>query len=340
MKNINPRRTRRGTKKPLPILLDVDAGVDDTLAIAFALLSPRLEVKGISTVAGNVPVQFCTRNVLLTLEILRPMLRSLPPIVEGVSTPLQKKLFTAKEVHGDDGIGNASRFYPRPSLKPQKISSADFIIRTVQKNPHLTIIATGPLTNIALAIKKNKSAMQHVQEISVMGGAFGEFHNTGPVAEFNFYVDPDAADIVMQSGIPIRLHPLNVTEQCIVTPHDLQIVPTRRLKEYLLRVTKFYFQFHRRTERLLGGYLHDPLAVAAVIDPSLFVYEAGYTHVECAGKYTRGMSIFFPKLDPAREAALPDWVTFALRRRTSVEVARRVNPVRAKKLFFQTLSQQ
>ncbi len=331
-----------------PVLLDVDAGVDDTLAIAFALLSPQLDVKGISTVAGNVPVKSCTRNVLLTLEILAPMLHSFspergrtsPPVVEGASKPLREKLFTAKEVHGEDGVGNASKFYPRPLQKPLSISAADFIIQTAQKNPQVTIIATGPLTNIALAIRKNKSAMKRVREISMMGGAFGGLHNTGPAAEFNFYVDPDAADVVMQSGIPVRLHPLNVTEQCIVTPHDLQAVRNRMLQEYLLSVTKFYFQFHRRTEKFLGGYLHDPLAVAAVINPSLFVYESGYAHVEFAGKYTRGMSVFFPKLNPAKEAALPEWVSRTLRRRMNVRVAAGVDPVRAKRLFLQTLSAQ
>ncbi len=332
--------------KTHPVLLDVDAGVDDTLAIAFALLSPRLDVKGISTVAGNVPVRSCTRNALLTLEILTPVLHSLlperkrtsPPVVEGASEPLREKLFTAKEVHGEDGIGNASKFYSRLLQKPLNISAPDFIIQTVQKNPQVTIIATGPLTNVALAIGKNESAMKRVREISIMGGAFNGFHNTGPVAEFNFYVDPDAADVVMKSGIPIRLHPLNVTEQCIVTPHDLQAVRNRMLREYLLRVTKFYFQFHRRTERFLGGYLHDPLAVAAVIDPSLFDYEPGYAHVEFAGKYTRGMSVFFPKLNPAKEAALPEWVSRTLRRRMSVRVATGVDPARTKKLFLQTLS--
>ncbi|MDE3057280.1 MAG: nucleoside hydrolase [Bacteroidota bacterium] len=327
-------------EKPLPVLLDVDAGVDDTLAIAFALLSRQLDVKGITTVAGNVQVQSCTRNVLLTLEILKPLLCSLPPVVEGASKPLQKKLFTAKEVHGNDGIGNASRFYPHPSLKPQKISAVDFIIRTVQKNPHLTIIATGPLTNIALAVKKNRKVMQRVKGISVMGGAFSEFHNTGPGAEFNFYVDPHAADIVMQSGIPLRLHPLNVTEQCIVAPSHLKTLQNRALREYLLHVTKFYFDFHRRTEGFSGGYLHDPLAVAAVIDPSLFVYEACYARVESAGKYTRGMSVFFPKLNPAREAALPEWVARALRQQVSVRIAGRVNARRARKLFLRTLLAQ
>lgn len=326
--------------KTLPVLLDVDAGIDDTLAIAFALLSPRLDVKGITTVAGNVAVHSCTRNVLLTLEILRPMLRLLPSVVEGASKPLRKKLFTAKEVHGEDGIGNASKFYPRPLQKPLSISATDFIIQTVQKNPRVIIIATGPLTNIARAIQQNNNVMKRVREISIMGGAFGGFHNTGPAAEFNFYVDPDAADIVMQSGIPIRLHPLNVTEQCVVTPHDLRSISSRTLREYLVRVTKFYFNFHRRTEGFFGGYVHDPLAVAAVIDPSLFNYEQGYVRVEHSGEYMRGASIFFPKLNPSKEATLPEWVTLALQRKGNVRAATSINAVKAKRLFLRTLSTQ
>ncbi len=321
-----------------PILLDVDAGVDDTLAIIFALLSPRLDVKAITTVAGNVPVQSCTRNVLLTLEILKPFLANLPVVAQGASKPLKLSPFTAKEVHGTDGIGNASRLYSAPNIKRRSGHAVDVILATAKREKELTLVATGPLTNVAQAIKKDFSTMKRVHEIVVMGGGFNGVHNTGPVAEFNFYVDPDAADIVMHSGIPITLIPLNVTERCTLAPGDLHAVANVRLRRYIQRVTKFYFDFHKRTEGFNGGYLHDPLAVAAALEPSLLRMKEGYVNVETSGKYTRGMSVFFPHLDIRKEAELPPWVKRALRRLPSVRVAISVDAKTFRRKFLASLA--
>lgn len=321
------------------ILLDVDAGVDDTLAIIFALLSPGLEVRGITTVAGNVPVRLCTRNVLLTLEILSPILHTIPPVRTGASTPLQHTLFTAKEVHGDDGIGGASAFYPSPKTGFIRGNGVDLILETAKREANLTLVATGPLTNIALALKKDFPAMKRLREIVVMGGAFNGAHNTGPCAEFNFYVDPDAANAVMLSGLPIRLIPLNVTERCILTPDDLRAIDNTSLRRYIQRVTRFYFDFHRRTENFIGGYLHDPLAVAAVLVPSLLMTELGYVHVEHISTHTRGMSIFFPQLNIRKQAEMPKWVKSTLLRAPTVRVATGVDTKRFKQLFLRPLLQ-
>jgi len=321
------------------ILLDVDAGVDDTLAIIFALLSPGLEVRGITTVAGNVPVRSCTRNVLLTLEILSPILRTIPPVSTGASTPLQHTLFTAKEVHGNDGIGGASAFYPSTKRRATHANGVDLILELVKREADLTLIATGPLTNIAIALKKDFPAMKRIREIVVMGGAFNGAHNTGPCAEFNFYVDPDAANAVMLSGLPIRLIPLNVTEQCILTPDDLRAIDDASLRRYIQRVTKFYFDFHQRTENFVGGYLHDPLAVAAVLEPSLLKTELGYVHVERMSRYTRGMSIFFPRLNIRKQAELPKWVKSRLLRAPTVRVAISVDVKKFKQSFLRSLLQ-
>ena len=317
-----------------PILLDVDAGVDDTLAIIFALLSPDLDVRGITTVGGNVPVRSCTRNVLLAFEVLSSIFRTLPPLSAGASHPLRHALFTAKEVHGGDGVGGASVFYPAPKKRTARGNGVDLILETVKREAGLTLVATGPLTNIALALKKDLPAMKRLREIVVMGGAFNGAHNTGPCAEFNFYVDPDAANAVMRSGLPIRLIPLNVTEQCFFTPGDLQRINHPLLRHYIQRVTKFYFDFHKRTENLNGGYLHDPLAVAAVVKPSLLRTELGYVHVERMSTYMRGMSIFFPRLNVKKEAELPKWVKSALLRAPTVKVATGVDAKIFKQLFL------
>lgn len=320
-----------------PILLDVDAGVDDTLAIILALLLPGLDVRGITTVAGNVPVRSCTRNVLLTLEVLSPMLHTFPSVSTGASNPLHHTLFTAKDVHGNDGIGGASTFYASPKTRSTLGNGVDLILETVKREANLTLVATGPLTNIALALKKDFPAMKRLREIVVMGGAFNGAHNTGPCAEFNFYVDPDAANAVMQSGLPIRLIPLNVTEQCILTPDDLRAIDHTPLRRYIQRVTKFYFDFHKRTENFVGGYLHDPLAVAAVLEPSLLRTELGYVHVERMSTYTRGMSIFFPRLNVRKQAELPKWVKSTLLRAPTVRVATGVDAKKFKQLFLKSL---
>ncbi len=326
--------------KKIPVLLDVDAGVDDTLAIIFALLSPLLDVKAITTVSGNVEVQQCTRNVLLTLQQLESVISKLPVVGEGKKNPLQRKLFTAKEVHEKDGIGGATRFYSLKNNHPKIFDAEKIIVKTITSTPNITIIATGPLTNIASIITKHQQVKKNIKEIVIMGGAFDGVHNTGPVAEFNFYVDPEAADIVLNSGIPIRLIPLNVTEECVFSPNDIQKIHNLSLKKYIERVTKFYFQFHQRTENFLGGYLHDVLAVVAVTTPSLFKIKKGYVCVESNGKYARGLSIFFPQLNTKKEAELPEWVKKKLQKKPNVQVAHSVNAKKFKKIFLETLSKK
>jgi len=323
--------------KSTPIILDVDAGVDDTLAIIFSLLSPALRVRAITTVAGNVPVSLCTRNVLLTLQLLSGRIRSLPIVAQGASKPLRRKLFTAREVHGWDGIGNASGLYDKPALAASARSAVDVILDLLRREPNTTVVATGPLTNIAAAITKDRATMKKAREIVVMGGAFQGMHNTGPAAEFNFYVDPEAADIVMRSGLPIRLIPLNVTEQCLLTPADLRSVADPIVRRYIQQITKFYFDFHRRTINVNGGYLHDPLAAGSVAFPSFVRSRRGYVRVEWSGAYTRGLSLFFPRLAVRKNAELPDWVKRALRKKPTVRVAASVDASSFKKKFLKTL---
>ena len=323
--------------KSTALIMDVDAGVDDTLAVIFALLTPSLRVRAITAVAGNVPVHLCTQNVLLTLEMLDGLIAEALPVAKGASRPLRRALFTAREVHGEDGIGNASAFYDPPRRRAAPEPAADLILRMLRGRERLSIVATGPLTNIAAAYKKDPAAMRRVKEIIVMGGAFEGVWNTGPVAEFNFYVDPEAADCVMRSGLPVTLIPLNVTHRCILSPGDLRNVFPIALRRYVQRVTTFYFDFHRRTAGFTGGYLHDPLAVAAVAHPSFFSYRTGYVRVEGEGKYTRGLSVFIPRLDLRKNAEMPGWVRRTLRNAPSVRVATGINAASFKREFLAAL---
>lgn len=273
-----------------PVLIDTDAGVDDALALILALRSPELDVKAISTVAGNVEVGRCTRNVYYLLRLLNE--RRIP-VAQGAEKPLAKPLITAPEVHGRDGLGNI-----RPQVKLPRSATRDAIDLIValskQYGKRLTIVALGPLTNIARALKKDPRSLHNIGRLITMGGAFRVPGNTGPVAEFNYFVDPDAAHLVLNSSLPITVVPLDVTQQVVLMRREVEYRATRRastVARAILRLTKFYMQYHRKTENFYGGYLHDPIAVATAIDPGMLQTRKARVVVERQGEWTRGMTI-------------------------------------------------
>ncbi len=321
----------------LPIIFDVDAGVDDTLALVYALLNPSFDVRAITAVAGNVDVGKVTRNIALTLDILQPWLHTVPMIGRGASRPLRHPLFTAADVHGDDGVGGASRFYPAAAGHLSSLPAHRLISRILRSVRDVTICATGPLTNLALLLKHDRSAFRRVKEIVVTGGGFDGERNTGPVAEFNFFVDPVAADLVLSSGVPIRLVPLNVTHQCVLHASDLASLPPGPVRTYLLRVTRRYFAFHRRVSGFDGGYMHDALAAAAASAPNILTYQRGHVVVEPTDTYTRGMSLFLSARRRKREATPPAWVERVLERSSNVSVAVEVRPSAFRREFLSVI---
>ncbi|MEX1140678.1 MAG: nucleoside hydrolase [Bacteroidota bacterium] len=277
---------------PRPILIDTDAGVDDALALIFALRSSEVSVKAITTVAGNVEVGKCTRNVLRILKLLSPPQDII--VASGSSKPLRRSLVTAPEVHGRDGLGDV-----RPPLRAsaQKIlpNAVDVILDHCDhyKN-RLTIVALGPLTNLARAWQRRPASLRKAGRIVSMGGAFRVPGNTGPVAEFNYFVDPEAADLILTSGLPLRIVPLDLTEQIVLMRAELEYRAKRRpnpVSRFIRRSTRSYMAYHRTTEGFNGGYLHDPLAVAAAIDESWFRWTRTEARVETKGQWTRGMTV-------------------------------------------------
>lgn len=274
-----------------PVILDTDAGVDDALSIILALRSPEISVRAITTVAGNVEVEKCTRNVALLLNLLQP--RDRPTVARGAAKPLKRNLVTAPEVHGKDGLGNvASRRRIAPVITKSAVAVMGELCDSLGQK--LTIIALGPLTNLALLLKKKPRALRKVGRIVSMGGAFHVPGNTGPVAEFNYYVDPDAAQLLMNSGLPITVIPLDVTEQVVLMRREVEYRAKRRasaVARFVLSATKQYMRYHKRTEGFYGGYLHDPIAVAAAVFPSLMEIKKLHVEVETEGKLTRGMTI-------------------------------------------------
>jgi inosine-uridine nucleoside N-ribohydrolase len=273
----------------LPILLDVDTGVDDALAICLAIRSPEVALRGITTVAGNVELEAATRNSLAVLDVLRaPAI----PVAAGAPAPLCRPLVTAAAVHGGDGLGGIARTLP-PSSRIAAPGAVEFLLRTIHDAPEpLTLIATGPLTNLAQAIRADVAALQRLRGLTIMGGAIRVPGNVSPVAEFNFAVDPEAAAIVLASGLPITLVPLDVTEQVILTraavaPRD----GDGDLQTFVRAITAATMEFQRTHDGVDGLYLHDPLAVATVLDPTLVRAEPLAVAVESQGALTAGMAV-------------------------------------------------
>ena len=274
-----------------PIIIDTDTGVDDALALILALRSPEVSVKAITTVAGNVEVDKCTRNVTHILDLLQ--LVSRPLLAEGSWRPLKRKLVTAPEVHGRDGLGNMG--LKRPAKLRIRHDAVDVILHCCRQfGKRLTIVALGPLTNLAKAARKNLRTLKMAGRIVSMGGALRVPGNTGPVAEFNYFVDPEAAQLVLNAGLKVTVVPLDLTQQVVVMRREIEYRAKRRaskLADFILRSTRHYMRYHMAVEGFDGGYLHDPIAVACVIHPSLIQTARNRIDVETKGELTRGMTV-------------------------------------------------
>ena len=284
----------------LRLLIDTDPGIDDALALLLALTTPGASVEAITTVAGNVSVDQATVNLFRILDVVRPA--SPPRVARGAPAPLQRALVTAHHVHGDDGLGNLDRFlepdgrsrYPALPHVLETMDGPDLILETARRfGKELVLVALGPLTNLAIALQRDKQGLSGLQRIVVMGGAVAVPGNVTPAAEFNFYVDPEAAAVVFEAGLPLELVPLDVTNQVVLHQRDL----ADRLNSCDSPITRFVsdFTLHGFFPEAGRGNgtitLHDPLAVGAALDPSLVGLEPLHVQIECAGRITRGMSV-------------------------------------------------
>lgn len=243
---------------PRPLLIDTDAGVDDALALILALRSPELSVKAITTVAGNIEVQKCTRNVQRVLDLLQVQDR--PILAQGARRPLCRQLVKASEVHGKDGLGDVPTILPLiRKTRPARV--VETILQCCKRyGSRLTIVAIGPLTNLALALKADPRSMRRVGRIVTMGGAFRVPGNTGPVAEFNYFVDPDVAHAVLNFRVPTTVIPLDVTHQVVLMRKEMEYRARRRASAAAMAILKFteaYMTYHLKTQGFNGGYLHD-----------------------------------------------------------------------------------
>lgn len=271
------------------VIIDCDPGIDDTLALMLAIKAPEIDVVAITTVCGNAPVDNGTKNVIKCLERLG---RLDIPIYQGAKQPLKQPFISAQDTHGMDGLGETNR--PINNSKTiEDQGAASFLAQTFAQDVPISVIALGPLTNIATALQLNPDMGRHMDRFVTMGGTYKSHGNCSPVAEYNYWCDPDAAALVFDKlGTCIEMVGLDVTRAIVFTP---------TLIEYCCRmdpdtggfmrdITRFYVDFHWQQERILGCVINDPLAIAYFIDDTLCQGFDSYTAVETKG-LSRGQTL-------------------------------------------------
>jgi len=275
---------------PRKIIIDTDPGQDDAVAILLALASPELEVLGITCVAGNVPLALTAKNARVVCELAgRADIR----VFAGCDRPLVRPLVTAEYVHGKTGLDGIA--LPEPTMALQPGHAVDFLIETLRREPAgtVTLCPLGPLTNIATALQKAPDIAPRIAEIVLMGGAYFEVGNTTPAAEFNIHVDPQAAEIVFHSGVPLVVLPLDATHQ--VLTNRARIEAFRGLGtpvgHAVASWTDFFERFDMEKYGSEGAPLHDPCVIAYLLEPGLFEGRHINVEIETVSELTMGMTV-------------------------------------------------
>ena len=276
---------------PRKIIIDTDPGQDDAVAILLALASPEeIDLLGITCVAGNVPLALTAKNARIVCELAG---RADVKVYAGCDRPLGRDLVTAEHVHGKSGLDGPD--LPDPEMPLQEAHAVDFIIDTLRAHPPgaVTLCPLGPLTNIAMAFEKAPDIMERVAEIVLMGGAYFEVGNITPAAEFNIYVDPQAANIVFKSGVPITVMPLDVTHKALVTAprNDAFRALGTPVGIAVAQMTDFFERFDREKYGSEGAPLHDPCVTAYLIRPDLFSGRHINVEIETHSDLTMGMTV-------------------------------------------------
>ncbi|MBR2656833.1 MAG: nucleoside hydrolase [Loktanella sp.] len=276
---------------PRKIIIDTDPGQDDAVAILLALASPaEIAVLGITAVAGNVPLPLTEKNTRIVCELAgRPDVK----VFAGCDAPLSRPLVTAEHVHGKTGLDGPQMADPTMPLQDQH--AVDFIIQTLREEPAgtVTLVPVGPLTNIATAFQRAPDIIPRVQEIVLMGGAYFEVGNITPAAEFNIYVDPEAAKIVFDAGVPLVVMPLDVTHKALTTKSRIDAFRAMGTKvgDMVAAWTDFFERFDMEKYGSEGAPLHDPCTIAYLIQPELFSGRQINVEIETSSELTLGMTV-------------------------------------------------
>ena len=312
----------------LPLILDVDTGIDDSLALLYVAASPEADLIAVTCVSGNIDAQQVGINTRAILELAG---RADVEVAMGREVPLQRALETAPETHGPQGLGHAELPPPRAALSDRH--AVDLILEEARRRPgEITLVTLGPLTNLAIAVLREPALPRLLKGYALMGGAFGASGNTTPTTEWNIHCDPEAAQIVFRAwgtaitGDPTIPRPLtlglNVTERARIgtdeivrlarragsTPDDslalargedpmlpIHSVASNPIVRYVADALRFYFEFHAQYDGFYGAFIHDPLAVAATLDRALVTTQALHVDVETRGEITTGMTVADPR---------------------------------------------
>lgn len=269
------------------LIIDCDPGVDDAIALLLTFATD-LPLLGITTVAGNVPLSLTSRNALKICALAG---RSETPVFAGCPRPLLRTLATAEDIHGATGLQGAE--LPEPTASIQSQHGVDFLIeQLLNAKAPITLAALGPLTNIAVALIKCPQIVEHIEQLVIMGGAMGQ-GNITPSAEFNMYVDPHAAQVVLCAGIPTVLIGLDITHQVLTTPERLAAIRAigNPVSEAAAGMLSFYGQSDLERYGLPGGPLHDPCVIAYLLQPELFTARTVNVAVETTGEHTIGRTV-------------------------------------------------
>ena len=276
---------------PQKIIIDTDPGQDDAVAILLALASPEeIELLGITAVAGNVPLELTAKNARIVCELAG---RTEIPVYAGCDRPLGRSLVTAEHVHGKTGLDGPQLADPTMPLAPGH--ACDFIVETLRREEPgtVTLVPIGPLTNIAEAFRRAPDVVSRVKRIVLMGGAYFEVGNITPAAEFNIYVDPEAAAEVFSSGVPLTVMPLDVTHKALTTAERVDAFRAlgTEVGRMVAEWTDFFERFDKEKYGTDGAPLHDPCTVAWLIDPTLFSGREINVEIETQSELTRGMTV-------------------------------------------------
>lgn len=289
------------------IIIDTDPGQDDAIAILLALASPELDVIGITAVAGNVPLALTTANICKVCELAQmPDTR----VYVGSDRPMKRDLFTAEYVHGATGLNGAQ--LPEPTMSLQQMHAVDFIIETIMSRPSrsVTLCTLGPLTNIGQALAKAPEIAARIKEVVMMGGGLFEGGNVTPTAEFNIYVDPEAAKITFEAGLSVVVMPLDVTHKALTTKKRIDAFRALGTKVGIASAEwlEYFERFDEEKYGTDGGPLHDPNVIAYLLKPELYSGRHINVEIETESELTIGMSVadYWRVTDRPRNAV---WMT-------------------------------
>ena len=270
----------------IPIIIDCDPGHDDAIALILAFAREELDVKAVTVCAGNQTLEKTMRNAKKILSFIGKRV----PVAAGASKPICRPLAIAPEVHGESGLDGPS--LPEADFTEEAIPAMELLRKTILESPKpITLIPTGPLTNIGLLFTVYPEVKQNIERISLMGGGI-ETGNWTSAAEFNIFVDPEAADIVFRSGLPIIMSGLDLTHKALFFQNEIDELRSfgGKIPVLVAELMDFYSQYHKN-QGLEGTPLHDPCAVAYIIKPEIFVTQPFHITIECQGKYSSGMTL-------------------------------------------------